>query len=94
MPRSTKVVKEDFPDALTKPLEGYWWSREGVRVEDSVVTVNIMFIEIQHQNSSCKIWMFYDGPLTSWTDYHEFKCAGLDGWNDGKWGTHKNKPGI
>lgn len=62
--------------------------------EDSVVKVNIMFIEIQHQNSSCKIFFFYDGPLTSWTDYHEFKCVGLYSWNDGKWGTHKNKPGI
>jgi len=27
MPRSTKVVKEDLPDALTKPLDWYWWSR-------------------------------------------------------------------
>lgn len=53
MPRSTKVVKEDLPDALTKPLDGNWWSREGVRVEDSVVKVNITFIAIQYQNSIC-----------------------------------------
>lgn len=24
IPRSTKVMKEDFPDALTKPRDWYW----------------------------------------------------------------------
>lgn len=28
MPRSTKVVKEDLPEALTKPLVWYWGGGE------------------------------------------------------------------
>lgn len=91
MPRSTKVVKEDLPDALTKPLDWYWWEQR--RSMNNTLLFNSTPCWWRFKSDKLlKIYIF-DDPLTNWTGCHKIQSVvgGCHGRNDDIYGTHKNK---
>lgn len=89
MPRSTKVVKEDLPEAFTKPLDWYWWSGRSAVCYGEVDRNLILNKNLENK----LIWHVTNTHITGTEKTNGAYCT-FQGWKDDRHSRHKNNPGI